>query len=50
MNSVTPAAGASASRFVDPARDPLAFEGEHHPFEDPLAGHPLTAPARPRTK
>jgi hypothetical protein len=34
----------------EPTRDPLAFEGEHHPFEDPIVGHPLTAPARPRTK
>ena len=34
----------------DPARDPLALEGEHHPFEDPVGRHPLTAPARPRTK
>ena len=35
---------------LDPGRDPLALEGDHHPFEDPLARHPLTAPARPRTK
>ena len=30
--------------------DPLTLEGEHHPFEDPVGRHPLTAPARPRTK
>ena len=39
MNNVMPAAGASASRFVTQARHPLAFEGEHHPFEDPLGRH-----------
>ena len=49
-NSVDPGGRRIGQPALDPARQPLAVEGEHHPFEDARVGHPFTAPARPRTK
>ena len=34
-----PGRGRLGQPAFDPGRDPLAFEGEHHPFEDPFARH-----------
>ena len=54
---VTPAAGSLANRSAIQARQPLALEGDHESPEDGArigrcvaGGHPLTAPASPRTK